>query len=326
MRHFQCESHFRKDQRWRFEHLRTTDRVTGPVVHEVRGKNSQVLTPLELEREKQYFMSAPLIETGCSYPYHENYMAGLGSLATQHEVRLCVQISMVALFSPRCRDLNVLQTLWSQIGKVTNHQTLFSPFDWGSTTLTVSIGSFLFSVSRWVLYLCKVSSLLFLFETIFYHIFICGVSDIAHHVSTTGHYSLEFETRGVYSFLSIRFWKKDTLCLVKLFWYRTASEPASGALMAISRLLSVLSTRSQIVSVSGCPAELIPVLEHSSYFEKGVEYHFRFDALSLPNKMHEKWGIVFGAISFFSQLKFLIAFLDGCAGQPWASLMPEFIR
>ena len=42
--------------------------------------------------------------------------------------------------------------------------------------------------------------------------------------------------------------------------------------------------------------------------------------------MHEKWGSVFGAISFFSQLKFLIAFLDGCAGQPWASLMPEFIK
>ena len=38
VRHFQCESNFRKDQRWRFEHLRTKDKVTGLVVHEVRGK------------------------------------------------------------------------------------------------------------------------------------------------------------------------------------------------------------------------------------------------------------------------------------------------
>ena len=51
VRHFQCESHFRKDQRWRFEHLRSKDKITGLVVHEVRGKNGQVLTPLELERE-----------------------------------------------------------------------------------------------------------------------------------------------------------------------------------------------------------------------------------------------------------------------------------
>ena len=270
------------------------------------GGRTAKSSPLELEREKQYFMTAPLVETGYSYPFYEDYM--------------------VALFSPRCGDLNVLHTLWSQIGTVTNHQTLFSPLDWGSTTLTVTIVSFWFSESSRVLLFVEISSLLFFFKTIFHHIFLCGVSDIAPHVSTTGHYSLEFEIRGTYSFLSVRFWKKDTLRVVKLFRYRTASEPAAGVLMAISRLLSVLSAQRQFLSVSGCPAELIPVLEHSSYFEKRVEYPFRFDALFLPSKMHEKWGSVFGAISFFSQLKFLIAFLDGCAGQSWASLMPEFIK
>ena len=289
VRHFQCESHFRKDQRWRFEHLRTKDKVTGQVVHEVRGKNGQVLTPLELEREKQYFMAAPLIETGCSYPFYEDYMAGLGSLGTQAEVRLCVQISIVALFSPRCGDLNVLETLWSQIGTVTNHQTLFSPYDWGSSTLSVSIVNSWFQGPSEVFVVYINPILVVLFQTIFHHIFLCGVSDIAHHVSTSGYYSLEFETKGTYSYLSIRFWKKDTLCVVKLFRYRTASEPAAGVLMAISRLLSVLSVQPQIVSVSGCPAELIPVLEHSSYFERGIECPFRFDALSLPAKMHEKW-------------------------------------
>ena len=66
-------------------------------------------------------------------------MAGLGSVAGQEEIRLCVQISMVALFAPRCGDLHVLELLWAQIGTiVTNHQNLFSPYNWGSTTLTVS--------------------------------------------------------------------------------------------------------------------------------------------------------------------------------------------
>ena len=139
VRHFQCEAHFRKDQRWRYEHLKKKDAVTGRIVHEVRGKKGQVLTPLELEREKPFFMQVPLVEMGCSYPFYEDHMAGLGSVAGQEEIRLCVQISMVALFAPRCGDLHVLELLWAQIGTVTNHQNLFSPYDWGSTTLTVSI-------------------------------------------------------------------------------------------------------------------------------------------------------------------------------------------
>ena len=142
VRHFQCESHFRKDQRWRYEHLKKKDRVTGRIVHEVRGKKGQLLTPLELEREKPLFMQAPLVETGCSYPFYEDHMAGLGSVAGQEEIRLCVQISMVALFAPHCGDLYTLELLWAQIGTVTNHQSLFSPYDWGSSTLTVRIVSF----------------------------------------------------------------------------------------------------------------------------------------------------------------------------------------
>ena len=133
---------FRKDQRWRFEHLKKKDEVTGRIVHEVRGKKCQLLTPLDFEREKPFFMQAPLVETGCSYPFYEDHMAGLGSIAGQEEIRLCVQISMVALFAPRCRDLPILESLWSQIGTVSNHKCLFSPYDWGSPTLTVSIVNF----------------------------------------------------------------------------------------------------------------------------------------------------------------------------------------
>ena len=119
--------------------MKKKDKITGREVHDVRGKKGQVLTPLELEREKPFFMKAPLVEKRCSYPFHEDYMAGLGSIAGQEEIRLCRQISMVALFAPRCGDLHVLETLWSQIGTVTNYQSLFSPYDWGSTTLTVGI-------------------------------------------------------------------------------------------------------------------------------------------------------------------------------------------
>ena len=84
-------------------------------------------------------MQAPLVETGSSYPFYEDHIAGLGSIAGQEEIRLCVQISMVALFAPRCGDLHVLESLWTHIGTATNHQSLFSAYDWGSSKLTVSI-------------------------------------------------------------------------------------------------------------------------------------------------------------------------------------------
>ena len=64
-------------QRSALEYLKKRDSVTGREVHEVRGKNGQVLTPLELEKEKPIFMKAPLVETGCSYHFMMSTWLGL---------------------------------------------------------------------------------------------------------------------------------------------------------------------------------------------------------------------------------------------------------
>ena len=118
---------------------------------------------------------------------------------------------------------------------------------------------------------------------------------------------------------SIRLWKADNLAVVRLLRYRLASGPAAGSLTAISRLLPVLSTQPQLVSVSGCPSDVIPVLDESGYFSKGIQYPFRFDVLSLPTKNHQRWGSVFGGNISFSQLRLLITFLDSCQDQVWAT-------
>ena len=137
--HCQSESHLRKDQRWRYEHLRRTYQVTGIVTYEVRGKASQVLTPFELEKEKPLLEDAPLVDIGCKYPFFDEYMAGIGSVTNPAEIRLAMQISLVGHFVPVCGDLQLLGTLWKLVGEVSNHQELFSPYDWGATTLTVRI-------------------------------------------------------------------------------------------------------------------------------------------------------------------------------------------
>ena len=47
LRHNRTEKHLRKDQRWRYEHLKSVDAVKGKVHHSVRGRNGKVLTKLE---------------------------------------------------------------------------------------------------------------------------------------------------------------------------------------------------------------------------------------------------------------------------------------
>ena len=79
VRRFQAESHFRKDHRWRYEHLRKEDKVTGLLTYGNRGKDGQISTPLGLEKEKPYFESAPLVDTGCDFPFYDDYMAGPGT-------------------------------------------------------------------------------------------------------------------------------------------------------------------------------------------------------------------------------------------------------
>ena len=131
---------------------------------------------------------------------------------------------------------------------------------------------------------------------------------------------------GLYCEISIRFWKRDNLSTVRLMRYRLASEHAAGMLTAIARILSFLSVQPQMVSLSGCPSELIPILEQSKLLSKGIQYPFRFDAFSLPKVMHQRRGSIFGGINFFSQLRFLVTFLDGCQNQIWATQSPELSK
>ena len=123
--------------------------------------------------------------------------------------------------------------------------------------------------------------------------------------------------------MSVRFWKEDNMSVVRLLRYRLASEPAAGMLSAV---LFFLSSQPQIVSVFGCPSYLIPILEQSKLLTKGIQYPFRFNAFSSLTIMHQRWGSVFWGINFFSQLRFLVTFLDGCQDQVWATQSSELSK
>ena len=138
LRHYKKEGHLRKDQKWRYVHLQETDSITGVVTHQVRGKDGYVLTPYELEKEKPHFIDAPLIDAGGRYPFYDDYMASIGGITNPSDLRTSTLISLIGTFVPQDGNLSLLQNLWTRVGVFTNHQALFSSFDWGSATLTVS--------------------------------------------------------------------------------------------------------------------------------------------------------------------------------------------
>ena len=149
------------------------------------------------------------------------------------------------------------------------------------------------------------------------------MEDIAQSVNKTGAYSLEFEPQCV---LSIRYWKLDKLVKVQLSRYSMTFDPGPSQLLLVAQFIPFLSVEPQIACLSGCTSEVLQTIEQAPISEKGVEYPFRFKALSLPEIMHQKEGCVFGRIDFYTQLKYLIAFLNNSLDEPWMATCPELSK
>ena len=147
VRHYQSESHLRKDQLWRYTHLSRKNENTGVVTHQVRGRNGVLLTPLELEKEKPLFEEALLVDIGGGFPHYEDYLARSEGRLTTADARDSTQIALIATMNSFTGDMNLLHALWHNsswpFGTYMNYQEAFAPFDWGPTKLTVSI--FLYS-------------------------------------------------------------------------------------------------------------------------------------------------------------------------------------
>ena len=79
-----------------------------------------------------------------------------------------------------------------------------------------------------------------------------------------------------------RFWKGNELCRVFVCRSALPSADLTGELGCLARLLSVISTRVDIIACSGDPVGLIQTLNQSSFFNRGIQTCFRFDSLDLP--------------------------------------------
>ena len=149
---------------------------------------------------------------------------------------------------------------------------------------------------------------------------------MSKHIIEHGQYSLEFEKRGLYVHLFVRFWHFECLCRVYVCRSGIANKNLEGELGSFSRLLSAISTEADVVAYSGCSQIFGETLDKSPFFKHGVQYPFRFDEFNLEKMMHKKSYSVFGRIDFFSVLRQLLVSLGGCLEEQWTISAPELSK
>ena len=161
---------------------------------------------------------------------------------------------------------------------------------------------------------------------IFHHLFECALSDLGNHVLSLGAFSVEFEEAGQFCFMSVLFWKEDTLCKVKLCRFGLTVTYPTGYMGLLSRLLSAITTRPNLLGCSGCPNDVFRAIDKSPHFDRGIQYPFRFTDIDLARLMHRQQYSVFGRIDFFSVLEHLILSLAGCLTERWTHDAPELVK
>ena len=139
-------------------------------------------------------------------------------------------------------------------------------------------------------------------------------------------FGLEFEDSGSSRFMSLRFWKGHELCRVTVCRSGLPSSDLTGELGSLARLLSVVSTKADIVACSGCPAGLLQAIDGMPTTVRAVQSFFRFSQLDLPHLMHKISYSVFGHIDFFSVLKGLVISLGSSLREEWVQRSPELVR
>ena len=126
--------------------------------------------------------------------------------------------------------------------------------------------------------------------------------------------------------MAVRFWREDNIQRVELCRHPLASGYPGNFFGSISRLLSFISSGPNLVSVSGCPSAVLQALDQSNLFKHSIQFPFRFEVLSLPRLMHQKFDSFFGKIDFFSQLKYLTVFLNSSLDQTWMLNCPNLSK
>ena len=158
-RHFKTERHLRRDQRWRYENLKTVDPISGDEIHQVRGRDTKLLTKFQLAKELPKFINAELVELGERRPFYHEFIGEHPTSSVVEEARATTQLAIVGHFVCSSGDILLLQRLWGHVGSYSYYQENFQEFAWDANSLSVSICHipFCLSLLMFMTYMCPLS-------------------------------------------------------------------------------------------------------------------------------------------------------------------------
>ena len=94
LRHHRTEKHLRRDQRWRYEHLRSIELINGKGQYRVRGRVSEILSKNKLAEEIPKFIHTELFDIRERFPFYEDFLEGHTTAVVTPESRarteLCI--------------------------------------------------------------------------------------------------------------------------------------------------------------------------------------------------------------------------------------------
>ena len=160
-------------------------------------------------------------------------------------------------------------------------------------------------------------------NTVLHHFFVCSLKDLGPQLFATGQFALEFEEVGLFKYVFIRFWKEDSIVKAFVFRYGLQSPPLADEMGALSRVLSAVSTRPQLVAVSRCADDFVQTVDNSGVFQHTLQSPFRLESVNLQSIMHKDSRSVFSRIDFFSVLQAIIVSLGGSLSLSWTLDCPE---
>ena len=139
MRHHRTKKHLRKDQRWRYEYLKSVDLATKRVQHRVRGRDGRMLNKLELAEELSHFIHSKMVDIGERFPFYEDFLKGRAEPLVTPDSRAKTQLYVTADYLQSNGDLQLLRNVLARVSSYTNFRAeLCDDFDWSAERLTVS--------------------------------------------------------------------------------------------------------------------------------------------------------------------------------------------
>ena len=86
--------------------------------YQVRGRDGKILTNYQLQLELPHFIGCELVDIRDKLPFYEEAMAGSNYMSSSPQNLAKIQINILGHFLPLSGAVQVLRTLWQQIGVI----------------------------------------------------------------------------------------------------------------------------------------------------------------------------------------------------------------